>query len=143
VVYFCGASKLSLSDTVLLQSRSIHPPEIRAGRSFRSVAASVFQLATIRARTIIVGSLSHPVKTWNLVAAAFFLIGAIAFGDEFKTIDGKEYKNVTVSRVEPDGIVLITSSGISKVYFTELPKPVQQRFHYDAVKAAAYSASFA
>jgi hypothetical protein len=37
-------------------------------------------------------------------------------------IDGKEYKNVTVSRGEPDGIVLITSTGISKVYFTELPK---------------------
>jgi len=79
------------------------------------------------------------VKTWNLVAAVFFLIGAIAFGDDFKTIDGKEYKSATVSRVEPDGIVLITSSGISKVYFTELPKAVQQRFHYDAAKAAAYS----
>jgi len=103
------------------------------------VAASIFQLATIRARTIIAGSLSHPVKTWNLVAAVFFLIGAIAFGDDFKTIDGKEYKSATVSRVEPDGIVLITSSGISKVYFTELPKAVQQRFHYDAAKAAAYS----
>src|SRR5438132_13086467 len=60
--------------------------------------------------------------------------------DDFKAIDGKEYKNVTVSRVEPDGIVLITSSGISKVYFTELPKEVQARFHYDAAKGAAYSA---
>jgi len=66
---------------------------------------------------------------------------SVAFADDFKTIDGKEYKNVTVSRVEPDGIVLITSSGISKVYFTELPKTVQERFHYDAAKAAGYSAS--
>jgi hypothetical protein len=61
--------------------------------------------------------------------------------DDFKTIDGNEYKNVTVSRAEPDGIVLITSSGISKVYFTELPKEVQERFRYDAVKAAAYSSA--
>ena len=61
------------------------------------------------------------------------------FANDFKTLDGKEYKNVTVSRVEPDGIVLITSSGISKVYFTELPKEVQERFHYDTAKAAAYS----
>jgi len=60
--------------------------------------------------------------------------------DDFKTTDGKEYKNVKVSRVEPDGIVLTSSSGISKVYFTELPKEVQERFHYDAAKAAAYSA---
>jgi hypothetical protein len=59
--------------------------------------------------------------------------------DDFKTIDGKEYKNVTVSRVEPDGIVLTSSSGISKVYFTELPKEVQERFHYDAAKAVTYS----
>ena len=65
---------------------------------------------------------------------------SIALADDFKTIDGKEYKNVTVSRVEPDGIVLSSKSGISKVYFTELPKEVQQRFNYDAEKAAAYSA---
>ena len=65
---------------------------------------------------------------------------SVGFAADFKAIDGKEYKNVTVSRVEPDGIVLITSSGISKVYFTELPKEVQARFHYDAAKGAAYSA---
>jgi len=65
---------------------------------------------------------------------------SIALADDFKTIDGKEYKNVTVSRVEPDGIVLTSSSGISKVYFTELPKDVQERFHYDADKAKDYAA---
>ena len=65
---------------------------------------------------------------------------SLAFADDFKAINGKEYKNVTVSRVEPDGIVLVSSSGISKVYFTELPKEVQERFHYDAAQAAAYSA---
>jgi hypothetical protein len=65
---------------------------------------------------------------------------SIALADDFKTIDGKEYKNVKVSRVEPDGIVLVTKSGISKVYFTELPKDVQQRFNYDPEQAAAYSA---
>src|SRR5439155_9475432 len=47
--------------------------------------------------------------------------------------------NVTVSRVEPDGLVLSSKSGISKVYFTELPKEVQERFHYDAAKGDAYS----
>ncbi len=65
---------------------------------------------------------------------------AVAVADDFKTVDGKEYKNVAVSRVEPDGVVLITSSGISRVYFTELPKAAQERFHYDAAKGAAYSA---
>jgi thiol-disulfide isomerase/thioredoxin len=60
--------------------------------------------------------------------------------DDFKTIEGKEYKNVTVSRIEPDGIVLRTKSGISKLYFVELPKEVQERFHYNVAIAAAYSA---
>ena len=67
------------------------------------------------------------------------LSASIALADDFKTIDGKEYKNATVSRVEPDGIVLRTKWGISKLYFTELPKEVQERFHYDAAKANAYS----
>ena len=47
---------------------------------------------------------------------------SLALADDFKTIDGKEYKDATVSRVEPDGIVLRTKFGISKVYFVELPK---------------------
>jgi hypothetical protein len=64
---------------------------------------------------------------------------SVAIADDFKTVDGKECKNVKVSRVEPDGIVLSRKSGISKVYFTELPKEVQERFHYDAAKATAYS----
>jgi hypothetical protein len=53
---------------------------------------------------------------------------SIVFADDFKTIEGKEYKNATVSRVEPDGIVLITKSGISKVYFIELPKDFRNAF---------------
>jgi thiol-disulfide isomerase/thioredoxin len=65
---------------------------------------------------------------------------SVALAEDFKAIDGKEYKNVRVSRVEPDGIVLKSKSGIAKVYFTELPKEIQDRFHYDAANASAYSA---
>src|SRR5438874_11997560 len=65
---------------------------------------------------------------------------SVAFADDFKAINGKEYKNVKVSRVEPDGIVLVSTSRISKVYFTELPKEVQERLQYDATQAAASSA---
>ena len=76
-------------------------------------------------------------KTALAILAA--LSASIALANDFKTIDGTEYKNVTVKRVEPDGIVLSSKSGISKVYFTELPKDVQERFHYDPEKATAYS----
>jgi hypothetical protein len=67
------------------------------------------------------------------------LSASIALADDFKTIDGKEYKNAKVSRVDPDGIVLRTSSGISKIYFTELPKEVQERFHYDPEKGSEFT----
>ena len=70
----------------------------------------------------------------------FFFLAAAAFSEDFTTVNGKEYKDVTVKRVELDGIVLQTKSGVSKVYFTELPKEVQQRFNYDPAKAAAFSA---
>jgi len=65
-----------------------------------------------------------------------------ALADDFKTTTGKEYKNVTVSRVETDGIVLKSKSGISKVYFVELPKEVQQRFHYNVQTPSAQDAPF-
>jgi sRNA-binding protein len=44
--------------------------------------------------------------------------------DDFKTIAGKEYKDATVTRVEPDGVLVKYKSGISKLYFVELPKEV-------------------
>jgi hypothetical protein len=53
---------------------------------------------------------------------------SIAVADDFKRINGKEYKNATVTRVEPDGIVLKTKSGLSKLYFVELPHDVRERF---------------
>ena len=85
------------------------------------------------------------IPTKSMCRYLFVVLLAIATGnvvaDDFKTTDGKEYKNVKVKRVEPDGIVLISKSGISKIYFTELPKEVQQRFNYDAEKAAAQEAT--
>ena len=76
----------------------------------------------------------------KILAFLILCFTSVAVADDFKTIKGKEYKDATVSRVEPDGIVLRTKSGISKVYFVELPKDVQERFHYNAAVASAYSA---
>ena len=53
---------------------------------------------------------------------------SLALAEDFKTINGKEYKDATVTRVEGDGIVLRTKTGISKVYFIELPQDVQKKF---------------
>jgi hypothetical protein len=67
-------------------------------------------------------------KTTLAIVAALSV--SLALAEDFKTLNGKEYKGVTVSRVEADGIVLRTKTGITKVYFTELPKDVQERFRY-------------
>jgi hypothetical protein len=76
----------------------------------------------------------------KVIAFLVLCCAAVALADDFKTVGGKEYKNVTVSRVEPDGIVVRTKLGISKRYFVELPKDVQERFHYNAASAAGHSA---
>jgi chromosome segregation ATPase len=76
-------------------------------------------------------------KLFTILLLSF---AAAAFAEDFKTVNGKEYKDATVTRVDPDGVVVKTKSGITKVYFTELPKEVQERFHYDSEKAASYSA---
>ena len=75
---------------------------------------------------------------WATTLAILAVLSAsFAVADDFRTTKGKEYKNATVTRVEADGIVLRSKSGISKVYFTELPKDVQERFHPSPAKTAA------
>ena len=83
----------------------------------------------------------RPVRYWKTTLAIVAALSvSLALAEDFKTVDGKEYKDATVKRVEPDGVVIQTKSSISKVYFSELPKEVQQRFNYDPKNAAAYSA---
>src|SRR6266516_3727015 len=77
-------------------------------------------------------------RFWKILGLGLCL-ASLSLADDFKTVTGKEYKDATVSRVELDGVVLRTKSGISKVYFVELPKEVQERFHYDAAKAAQFT----
>jgi hypothetical protein len=73
----------------------------------------------------------NPQKATLLIVATLFV--SLARAEDFRTVSGKIYKDATVSHVEADGIVLRTKTGISKVYFAELPKDVQERFHYGSV----------
>ena len=73
--------------------------------------------------------------------ALTFLIlcfASIVLADDFKTINGQEYKNVTVSRVEPDGIVITFSGGIVKIPFTELSPEIQKKYGYDPKASADF-----
>jgi hypothetical protein len=67
---------------------------------------------------------------WKTASLSLVVAASLGLADDFKTIDGKIYKDATISHVEADGIVIKTKRGISKIYFVELPKDVQERFHY-------------
>lgn len=71
------------------------------------------------------------------ITILLLLLATLALAEDFKTVSGKMYKDATINRVESDGLVLRTKTGISKVYFVELPKDVQKRFHYRRTKAVA------
>ena len=65
--------------------------------------------------------------------------------DEITTRNGTIYKNVTVQRVDPDGLTISYAPvgggmGAAKLKFENLPDDLQQRFGYDTNKAAAYKA---
>src|SRR5215831_12169384 len=81
----------------------------------------------------------------NLRKATFLILvttsASLALADDFKTTNGKEYKNATVTQVDVDGIVVKTKTGISKLYFTELPEGVQKQYHYIPSNAAAAQAA--
>ena len=72
-------------------------------------------------------------KNWaTTIAILPLLLATLALAEDFKTVSGKVYKDATVSRIEADGIELKTKTGISKVYFSELPQELQERFNVGA-----------
>jgi len=78
------------------------------------------------------------VKCWAKTLAILAILSApLALAEDFVTVKGKVYKDATIIRVEADGVVLRTKTGISKVYFVELPKDVQERFRPTPAKTAA------
>jgi hypothetical protein len=77
-------------------------------------------------------------KATLAILAALF--ASIALADDFKTINGREYKNATLSRVEPDGIVVKFSGGIVKIPFTELSEELRRKYNYDPKAAKAFAA---
>jgi len=62
-------------------------------------------------------------------------------GQDFTTLDGDKYSNVTVKRIEPDGIVVSDADGIRKLKFKNLPAEIGIKYGYDPVRAAQYQAN--
>lgn len=80
----------------------------------------------------------NPSQLMKRCLACFLVAAAVAQAEDIKTVTGEEYKNVKISRAEPDGLVIIASYGIIKIPFTELSPELQQKYHYDAKTADTY-----
>lgn len=59
--------------------------------------------------------------------------------EDITTIDGVKHASVTITRIEPDGLVVDMDSGIDKIPFTALPRETQIKYGYDPRKAAQFS----
>lgn len=73
---------------------------------------------------------------------ALVLLLSNVWGSEKLTItttDSVTYSDVTVTRVEPDSITVMGSSGVARIPMNKLPTDLQEKFGYDAEKAAAYA----
>jgi hypothetical protein len=62
-----------------------------------------------------------------------------AGAEDLTTTEGRVYKNVTVRKVEPDGLSISHESGLAKIPFTKLPEEVQKKHGYDPAKGKAYA----
>jgi hypothetical protein len=80
-------------------------------------------------------------RLWKILFVT--CLASVSLADDFKTTNGKEFKNVTVSRQELDGIIIANAKAgvMVKLYFAELPKEVQERFGYKPEKAVAYQSA--
>ena len=58
--------------------------------------------------------------------------------EDLTTLDGKVYKDYTVTKVEPDGLSIRHAEGTAKVPFHRLPDEVQRQHGYDPFHAYDY-----
>jgi hypothetical protein len=80
-------------------------------------------------------------KLMGLVFAFWLSVTVLAIGDTTRTnittLSGIVYSNVVVTRVESDGLVLMTRKGPQKVQFTELSEDVRQQYSPKREKVSA------
>jgi len=82
----------------------------------------------------------HHIHASPLIIAIFIISSLSAFSVDITTINGKTYSNVTVQRVEPDGISIKHSAGIIKLFANELPQDICEQYGLTPEAAKRYQA---
>jgi hypothetical protein len=72
-----------------------------------------------------------------LALAVAALITPALRADDWKTNDGKVYQDVKVLNSQPDSVTILHHDGGATIPLANLPKPIQDQFHYDPAKAKA------
>lgn len=77
----------------------------------------------------------------TLITIAFVLAAFVLHGEDITTLSGKKYQNITVTRVEPNGISISHDEGLAKIPFADLSNEQRTKYGYDPKKAAQFDAS--
>jgi hypothetical protein len=64
----------------------------------------------------------------KLFTILFLSFAAAALSEDLKTVNGKEYKDATVTRVDPDGVVVKTKSGSGRFTSPNCQKKFRNAF---------------
>jgi hypothetical protein len=79
---------------------------------------------------------SYRTRTWLFVIVALVVTLLPALAEDW-SVNGKDYHNVTVGKVEPDRVHITYDGGIGTVMLSDLTPELQKRFNYDPQKAKA------
>lgn len=77
---------------------------------------------------------------WFVIFLYSLVLIAPAIAEDITTKRGEKFASVSVSRVEPDGVVFTHATGIIKIPFSELPEEYQKRFGNNKAKAEEFAA---
>ena len=84
-------------------------------------------------------------KFWILAPGVLCWM-ATAHAMDLTTVEGRTYRNATVQRADPDGLIVAFQPdqaggfGVAKVKFRDLPENVRSQYNYDANKANDFEA---
>ncbi len=78
--------------------------------------------------------------TLCIALAVAALLPALASAEEIKLANGQVVKG-EISRVEPDGLVVLTEAGVEKISFLSLPEETRKRYGFDLAKADQHRAA--
>jgi hypothetical protein len=74
----------------------------------------------------------------HLLPLLVLLAGFSSYGDELKMADGEIIAFESIKKTEPDGLVVLTDSGVSKIRFSKMSEEDKLRFGYDHLKEVTY-----